>query len=177
MKHLKIVAACLALSVSGQAFAEESGFYLGAGAGLAHEGFTGFRGDDTAFKLLGGYSINEYLSVEAAYVDGGTQKDDVNGFDVAISSEGFLATLLGKWPVNDVFSPYLKLGYASYDTTATVTGGASTFSDSSSDSDLVFGAGLEFRLGKRFHLRAEGEKIKVSDADYRIYTLIATYHF
>jgi hypothetical protein len=177
MKHLKIVGACLALSVGGHAYAEETGFYLGAGAGLAHEGFTGFRGDDTAFKLLAGYSFNKYLSVEAAYVDGGTQKDDVNGFDVAISSDGFMATLLGKWPVNDVFAPYLKLGYASYDTSVKVIGGPSTFSMSSSDSDLMFGAGLEFRLGERLHLRAEGEKIKVPDADYRIYTLIATYHF
>ena len=83
MKHLKIVGACLALSVGGHAYAEETGFYLGAGAGLAHEGFTGFRGDDTAFKLLAGYSFNKYLSVETVYVDGGTQKDDVNGFDVA----------------------------------------------------------------------------------------------
>ena len=73
--------------------------------------------------------------------------------------------------------PTSNLATPLYDTTVRVTGGASTFSISSSDSELVFGAGLEFRLGERFHLRAEGEKIKVSDADYRIYTLIATYHF
>jgi hypothetical protein len=177
MKQLRIAGACCALLFGAQAYAEDSGFYVGVGAGLAHEGFTGFRGDDTAFKALAGYSFNKYLSAEVAYVDGGTQKDDVDGLDVAISSDGFMATLIGKWPVNDVFAPYLKLGYASYDSTAKVTGGASPFSVSSSDSDGVIGAGLEFALGERFRLRAEGERINVPDADFRLYTLIATWRF
>lgn len=176
MKQLRIAGACCALLFGTQAVAEDAGFYVGIGAGLAHEGFEGFRGDDAAFKALAGYSFNKYLAAEVAYVDGGTQKDDVEGLDVAISSDGFIGTLIGKWPVNDVFAPYLKVGYASYDTTAKVTGGA-TFSISSSDSDAVIGAGLEFKLGERFRLRAEGEKINVSDADFRVYTLVATWHF
>jgi hypothetical protein len=177
MKGMTAAGICLVLFASDQALAEDSGFYVGAGAGLAHEGFTGFRGDDTAFKALAGYSFNKYLSAEAEYVDGGTQEDDVNGLDVAITSDGFIAAVLGKWPVTDVFSPFIKVGYAFYDTRVKVTGGAQPFSASSSESDAVIGAGLEFKLGERFRLRAEGEKIKVSDADYRIYTVTATYSF
>lgn len=177
MKQFQVVTACFALLAGSEVLAEDSGFYVGAGAGLAHEGFSGFRGDDTAFKLLGGYSFNKYFAVEAEYVDGGTQKDGVGAVDIAIDSEGFIAALIGKWPVNDVFAPYLKVGYAFYDTTAKVTGGTSPFSVSSSDSDLAFGGGLELKLRERFGLRAEIEKIKVPDADYRVYTLAATYRF
>lgn len=177
MKHLKIVGLCLALLVGAQAYAEDSGFYVGAGAGLAHEGFTDFRGNDTAFKVLTGYSVSKYFAVEAEYVDGGSLEDDVNGLDVAISSDGFIAALIGRWPVNDVFSPYLKLGHAFYDSNIKVSSGTTTTSEPSSDSDLMFGAGLEFKLRGRFRLRAEMEKIKVPDADFRIYSLVAAYQF
>ena len=177
MKKLQVAAACCALLIGTQASADENGFYIGLGAGIAHEGFTGFRGDDTAFKLLAGYSFNRYLSAEVEYVDGGTQKDDVEGLDVAISSDGVIAALLAKWPITPAFAPYLKAGIASYDTTAKVTGGESQFSVSSSDEDMVIGGGLEFTLGERFRLRAELEKINVPDADFRIYTLVATYSF
>jgi OmpA-OmpF porin, OOP family len=177
MKQFHVVATCFALMACAEARAEDSGFYVGAGAGLAHEGFTGFRGDDTAFKLLGGYSFNKYFAMEAEYVDGGRLKDGVGGLDIAISSEGFITALIGKWPLNEVFAPYLKAGYAFYDTTAKVTGASSPFSVSSSDSDTVVGGGLELQLGDHFQLRAELEKINVPDADFRIYTLAATYRF
>jgi OOP family OmpA-OmpF porin len=177
MRHLRIAGACGALLFGTQTFAADQGFYAGLGAGVAHEGFTGFRGDDTAFKALAGYSFNKYFSAELEYVDGGTQKDDVNGLDVAISSDGFIAAVMGKWPVNDVFAPFLKLGYAFYDTEVVVTGGPSRFSVSESESESVIGTGVEFKLGDRFRLRAEGERINVSDAEFRVYTLSATYQF
>ena len=177
MNKLQLASVGVALIITGTAQAEDSGFYVGAGVGVAHEGFTGFRGNDTAFKALVGYDFNQYLAAEVEYADGGTQKDDLEGVDVAISSEGFIGALLGKWPVTDRFSPFLKLGYAFYDTRATLTDGINSASISSSESDLMFGGGLEFKLGEKLRLRAELEKIKVSDADYRIYTLTATWRF
>lgn len=177
MKHFKIAGACLALLMGAEASADDAGFYAGIGAGVAHEGFTGYRANDIAFKALFGYSANKYFAVEAAYADAGTLEDDVNGLDVAISSNGFIAAVLGKWPVTDVFSPYLKVGYAFYDSTTKVSNGVNSFSESFSEDDLMFGGGVELKLGDNFRLRAEMEKIKVPDADFRIYSLVAAYHF
>jgi OmpA-OmpF porin, OOP family len=177
MKNLQIAGCCLALMMVASAHAEDQGPYVGIGAGVAHEGFTGFRGNDTAVKALAGYSFNRYFAAEVAYVDAGTLEDDVNGLDVAISSDGFIAAVLGKWPVNDAFSAYLKLGYASYDTRVTIANGPMPFAESSSESDLMFGGGLQFSFGDRFRLRAEMEKVKVSDADFRVYSLLATWQF
>lgn len=177
MNCLKVSGICLGLSVCGLATAEDSGVYVGAGVGLAHEEFTGFNGSDVAFKAVAGYSFNKYFSVEASYADGGTQKDDIGGMDVAISSDGFIGAILAKWPVTDRFSPYLKVGYAFYDTEIKVTGGPTPISDSASESDSMVGGGLEFKLGDRFRLRADLDRINVPDAAYRIYSLMATYSF
>jgi hypothetical protein len=177
MKHLKIAGVFLAMLMGAEARADDNGFYVGIGAGLAHEGFSGFRADDTAFKGLLGYSVNQYFALEAEYADAGTLEDDVNALDVALSNDGFIAAVLGKWPVTEVFSPYFKVGYAFYDSTTRVSNGVNSISESFSDDDLMFGGGIEFKLGDNFRLRAEMEKIKVPDADFRIYSLVAAYHF
>ena len=177
MKQLMIAGACLAVLMGAPARADDSGWYVGIGAGLAHEGFTGFRANDKAFKALFGYSASKYFAVEAEYADAGSLADEVNGLDVSIASEGFIAAVLGKWPVNEVFSPYLKLGYAFYDSKTRVSNGVDSLSHSFGDDDLMFGGGVEFKAGDRFGLRVELEKIKVPDADFRIYSLVATYRF
>jgi hypothetical protein len=177
MKASRLAGCCCALLLSGEIFAQDSGFYVGAGAGVAHEGFTGFSGEDAAFKALAGYSFNKYFSVEVAYADAGTIKDDIEGDHVSISNDGFTASVLAKWPVTEVFAPYLKVGYASYDTHLEVTGDGQPLAVSMSESDSLLGAGIEFKLGERFRLRADLDRINVSDANFRIYSLVATYQF
>lgn len=176
MKRVVISAAFLGLVYAAQA-QDDAGLYLGAGVGSAKEEFTGFSDDDTAFKLLAGYSINKYLAAEVEYVDGGTQEDAFGGLEAAISSDGVIAALLARWPVNDVLAPYVKAGYAFYDTSIKVTDGVNTASESSSDSDPVFGGGLEFSLGKNFRLRAEFEKVDLPDAAFEIYSIAGTWRF
>lgn len=177
MRNFQIAGACCGLLLGSPAFAEDPGPYVGLGAGVSHEGFEGFRAEDIAIKAFGGYSFNRYFAAELEYVDAGTLEDDIEGTAIAITNSGFIASFLAKWPVTDVFSPYLKLGYAFYDTDITVTNGAARFSDSLSESDLMFGGGVEFKLGDQFRVRAEMEKVKVPDADFRVYTLNAAYHF
>ncbi|HEV7606830.1 MAG TPA: porin family protein [Steroidobacteraceae bacterium] len=159
------------------AHAGDSGFYLGAGVGEATQNNDAFDGEDTSFRWLAGYSFSKYFAAEAGFVDGGTQKDNVGGLRVTSSADGTFAAVLAKLPLGRVFTPYAKVGYVFYDATSTVSNGAVTASASDSDDDLLFGGGVEFRLGESLRLRADYEKIDVPDIAFDVYSVIVTYQF
>jgi OOP family OmpA-OmpF porin len=165
------------LLVSAGAHADDTGFYLGVGVGEATQSNSIFHGSDTSFRGLAGYSLNKYLAAEAGFVDAGTQQDNVGALDVRTSADGTFAAVLAKLPLGNVFAPYVKLGYVFYDSTETVSNGSIKISESSSDDDLLYGAGLEFRLGKNFRLRADYEKVDVPDVAFDIYSIVAAYQF
>jgi len=179
MNHGKLMAACVlaGLGATATARADESGFYLGAGIGQASQSAESFDGSDTSFRVFGGYAFNPYLAVEGGYVDAGEQADSQGSLRLAVKSDGFFVAGLAKLPLGKYLAPYLKVGYVTYDSTETISSGSQHISDSESDSDLLYGAGFEFKLGDHFRLRAEYEKIDVSDADFDIVSLAAAYQF
>jgi OOP family OmpA-OmpF porin len=167
-----------ALAFAGNlAHADDSGFYLGAGAGQATQSAEGFDGKDTSFKLLGGYTFNKYLAAEAGYIDGGEQSDTTDGLTLAVKSDGFFAAALAKLPLGEYAAPYVKFGYVFYDSTATVSAGGQSLSESSSDEDLLYGVGCEFKFTEHFRLRAEYERVDVPDTDFDIFSIVAAFHF
>jgi OmpA-OmpF porin, OOP family len=166
-----------AMFAGGVAHAEDAGFYLGASVGEASQDAGEFDGSDTSFKLFGGYSFNQYFAAEAGYVDGGEQTDSIDSLDFAVKSDGFFAAALAKLPIGDYVAPYVKLGYVFYDSTTTVSDGSAQLSEDSSDEDLLYGLGLEFKLGEHFRLRAEYEQVDLSDADFDIISVVAAYRF
>jgi OmpA-OmpF porin, OOP family len=175
MSRKKILAACLLASVAARA--EDSGFYVGASVGQATQSSGSFDGEDTSFRLLGGYSFSPNFALEAGYIDGGKQEDEVGALNLSVDSDGFFATVLTKFPLGNVVALYAKVGYVAYDSTATASNGPMRASETTSDEDLLFGAGLEFRLGENFRLRADYEKVDVPDTAFDIYSIVATYHF
>jgi hypothetical protein len=52
-----------------------------------------------------------------------------------------------------------------------------TSRESTSDEKLLFGGGIEFRIGESVRLRAEYEKVDVPYADFEIYSAVFTYQF
>ena len=181
MNHAKMMGACLmaAMFVSVAARADdESGFYLGAGFGQAKQESGEFEGEDASFKFFGGWSINEYLAIEGGYIQGGTQTDEIGSIDAEVSSEGVFVAGLAKLPLGGGrFAPYVKLGYAFYDSTTRVSSGSLGISESSGDQDLIFGGGCEFKLADNFRVRAEFEKVNVPDASFEIVSVGATWKF
>ncbi len=178
MNPARSVATCMtALILSTTTQAEDSGFYLGAGIGQAKQSEIGFEDSDTSFKVLGGYSFNEYLAAEGGYINGGSLKDTSDGFDIEIRNDGFYVAALAKLPLGDVFSLYAKLGYVMYDSEISATNGVNSLSFTNSDEDLLFGGGCELRLGDNFRLRVEFEKINVPDASFEMISLGANYQF
>lgn len=179
MQYSKIAGACLLATVfAGAAHADDdAGFYLGGGLGKAREKSGPFEGDDTSFRVFGGYNLNRFFSLEAGYIDGGKISDDVGAYRVSIESEGIFASAIGKWPIGKYFTPFAKLGYVSYESTETVGLGTSRVSETENDSDFIFGGGFEFNLGEKFRLRLEYDDVNASDASFDIFSLNATYRF
>jgi opacity protein-like surface antigen len=175
----KIMGACMVagLLASGAARAEDSGFYLGASVGQASQSGGEFDGEDMSFRLLGGYSINQYIAAEAGYVDAGKQTDRIEGTDVEIKSDGFLVAALLKLPIGDYVAPFAKVGYAFYDNDVKISQGGQSLSGSESDEDLLYGVGCEFKLGDRFRLRAEYEQVDIPDGDFEIISLTGVFQF
>jgi OOP family OmpA-OmpF porin len=157
--------------------AEDSGVYVGGSLGQARQKFTGFEGNDTAYKLFGGWSFNKYFAVEGGYVDAGTESDTLGALDVDISSDGFFVQGIGKWPLGRFVAPYAKFGYVFYDSTTKVSANGQSFSESENDADFIYGGGLGFRLGDNFRLRAEYEEVNLPESAFDIFSLAATWQF
>lgn len=179
MDHRKVLGCCICalIAAGGVAHADDSGFYVGGSVGQARQKARAFEGNDLSYKLFGGWSFNKYLAVEGGYVDGGEQRDRLGSSDIAIESSGYYVAGLARWPVNDWFAPYVKLGYVFYDATQTVSSGSVVQYESLSNERMLFGGGLEFRLARNFSLRAEYEKVNVPDAAFDIFSIVATYQF
>jgi len=165
------------LLVAVGARADDAGFYLGAGVGEARQHNDVFDGSDTSFRWLAGYSFSRYFAAEAGFIDAGTQKDTIGAFDVKTSSDGVFAAVLAKLPLGKIVAPYAKLGYVFYDATETVSNGGATSRESTDGDDLLFGGGIEFRIGESVRLRAEYENVDVPYADFEIYSAVFTYQF
>ena len=165
------------LMACGAARAEDSGFYVGASFGEASQDFPGFDDSDKAFKLFGGWSFNKYFAIEGGYVDAGTLSDTIGQLGVEISSDGFFVEGLAKWPIGRYFAPYAKFGYVFYDSTQKLTLGSLSASESESDSDFIYGGGVEIQFTEKFRMRAEYEEVNLPDSAFDIISLAATWQF
>jgi len=178
MHSRKIAVACvLAGLLAPAARAEDSGFYVGAGVGQARQDFADFDGDDTAYKIFGGWSFNKYFAVEGGFVDAGTQSDTIGLLDVDISSDGFFVEGIARWPIGNIVAPYAKFGYVFYDSTQKLSSGGQSISASESDADFIFGGGIEFKLGSNFRVRGEYEKVNLPDSAFDIISVGAYWQF
>lgn len=176
-KLLSGFAIIAALVVTTTHAADDAGFYVGAGVGEAHNKSGEFDGSDTAFQIFGGYSFNKHFALELGYIDAGTQDDRIGDLEVENESSGVIVSALAAVPIGPMFSLYGKVGYAFYDARSTVRLGNLQESESDSDEDPVYGVGVELAVLRGLRLRAEYEIVDVSDGDFDIVTVNATYRF
>lgn len=195
MKKLASAAGALGLvgfaAVTGQAIAEDEGWYLGAGIGQSREenhharitsqllgsGFTTNSIDDDstdiAFKLLGGWKFNRNFAVEGSYFHLGefgftantTPAGTLNG---KIKLQGVGVDGLGILPMTERFSAFARLGlqYAQAKDTFTGTGAVTVTNPSPSKSGVGYkaGLGLQYDFTPSLGLRGEWENYRVNDA-------------
>jgi OmpA-OmpF porin, OOP family len=158
----------------------QPGFYVGAGVGKAsiEVDDAGFDADDTAFKVFGGYNFNPNFAVELAFIDGGAPDERFGPGSVEVAVDGINVSALGRLPVNEVFSVFGKIGFASYDVEVKGRFGNNVVaSEDGSDEDLSYGIGAAFNIGTAVELRGEYEAVDISDGSFNVLSVSGVYKF
>lgn len=198
MNRLRLVlaaAAAAACLFSAPALAQR--LYLGFSAGradvdesIAIPGLIdpggSFDGKDGAFKLFGGYQVNQNFALEAAFVDlgdvtysgfftGPTITGPVSGG--RIQNSGFNLSAVGVVPLGQSFVLFGKVGMFLWYSEATDVTGGFAFRSEEDGSDLSLGLGASFAIGPKASLRAEWERFEISNTDVDLVTVGFAFRF
>ena len=165
-----------ALAIAPAASADDSGWYLGAGLGLADTADTsqlccaGFplltgRTDDnkTSWGVAAGYRFNPNIALELGYVDLGeftSEVTDATGATdaraaVGFSADGVTLAMIGTFPIGK-WEPYLKAGVF-YSNTVLEYSGSLSGTDfgariTNDDEDALYGIGVRYAVSERLRI-------------------------
>lgn len=159
---------CIALAAATfavPAHAADNGIYLGAGAGQSGVHFDeqgiNYDAEASAFKVIGGWRVLNWLAVEGNYVDFGSGDDKVAGEKIETSLDGLTVSALGLLAVGPV-DLYVRAGAINWN--ADVKSSSLGVKASDDGTDLTYGVGAQFRVWS-LSIRAEYERFEVSDID------------
>ncbi len=142
-----------------QVAAAEGNWYVGAALGSADFDNTvdGFRLDSnsTAMGFYGGYSFNEYFSVDGGYADLGHFDAIVdaggNAIPISADADGFLFAATGSIPLTDKFSLYGRLGAFFWDGESLI----GNVDDNVSDVNAHLAAGIKATVYKNLSITVD----------------------
>lgn len=164
-------AALLACGMTAAYADNESGLYLGVGAGqfnvevddvdTTDELDEAFDGDDTVYKVFAGWRFNPFIGVELDYIDLGGPEDTIEDVRVKAEINGFAPYLIGTLPLGPI-EGFVRVGYYFYDVEIN---GEDLGSVDDSGEDLVYGVGVGLTFFEHIHARLEYEIIDVSEVD------------
>jgi OOP family OmpA-OmpF porin len=178
--------AALGLAMSGAAHAErEPGFYLGAGVGSGTLDFdqndftiAGVDDSDTALKVYAGYTFNQFISIEAAYIDAGEPAEQINSVTLQFDLSVVNVSVIGHLPLTESFELFGKAGLASYDYDAVLSfNGLTVGGGDDSDQDVSYGFGGAYSFPGPFEIRGEYEFIEIDSGSYDVVSLSGVYKF
>lgn len=163
MKKIALAVLLSAVAAPVFAVADDMHMYAGVKAGQAKSdiepgtlnGGTASSSNPTGWGVFIGHSFNPNFAVEAEYLNLGEIKLGSN----TAKSTGFSVSGVGTLPLNEQFSLFGKVGYA---TITGKPGGAYTGSDAKSEA-LTFGVGGQFNLSSAVGIRLGWDKYKFND--------------
>ncbi len=135
----------------------------------------------TAWKIVGGFNVNEYFALEAGFVDLGdvttrysttippTEIDNILNDTLAVhplQGDGWVTSAVLRWPVQDNLALTARAGWYFWESDVdvrVVTGGTGSVSDRESGSDAMFGVGLEWQLNQQWSVTAEYERYQLNE--------------
>ncbi len=158
---------------------DSSGFYAGSGAGLYYIDFDNVDFDESAIAVhaFAGYELNQYVSFEAGFTKLFESSGDILGTSIDVDGTAWDVSVRPTLPLTDNFSAFGILGWTQYDFKTTVSAPGLTVSDSAKEDELMFGVGAAFDFTDNWSLRGEWVTIDVSDADFGMFSVSATYNF
>ncbi len=155
MKRVAIVATCVLLLTSA-AWAEA---YVGASLGQAD---TGLSGDDTGWKIVGGYAFMEFLGVEGSYRNLGGADQTIGTTQIGLDVSSMDIFGVGRYSIGDKFDVFGKAGFAFLDFDASITDPLlGTISTSTTETEFALGVGVSYRISEKIDLRAEYETFDI----------------
>lgn len=142
--------------------AASPGGYVGFSLGSADDDV--LSESDTGYKLFGGYTANQYLGVEIAFVDLGEYE---NGL---LEQYGVAFDVVGYLPVTNNFNVLGKLGMFAW------TVDVGPFSNDGTD--LTYGLGVQYDFTNRLSFRGEWEEFAdISGGDVSLLSAGVIYTF
>lgn len=160
--RLLTLALCAAFSTSALA---DNNYYFGMDLGttrLSNVTITGPSGP-VAFPNPGnvrfsfGSKLSDQFALEAGYTIFGDSILDFGSLGkVTVSSQSFQVAGIGMLPINDHIGAFARLGFAknSADAKAEIPGNP-TFTNSISNSGMIWGLGLQYKVNDRLSVRGE----------------------
>ena len=127
---------------------------IGAGYGLTKLKDGDFDEDEAAKKVFAVVKFNEYIGVEAQYIDFDDAGNGVLNFD----AKGKALDLILELPVSEGFSVYAKGGQLWWDADASIDAESFVLSDDYDGDETFWGVGAKFRLAEHLDLRVEYER-------------------
>lgn len=168
-----LLAVLIGAAAFGAQAAEDTGLYVGAGAGQSFVDEGVYDDEDTAFSVFGGYQFNRYFAIEASYNDFG--KLEPEGAGQAVEADSVALTVVGTVPFTDKFSGYAKAGLHSWDLDTPIAGLIGTSDDSGTDP--TYGVGLQYRFTDSVALRGEYSRFEAEDLDVDLAQLQVRFDF
>jgi len=139
---------------SGDGWQYSPEFSIGGGYGLTKLKDGDFDEEEAAKKAFAVFKINEFIGIEAAYID--FDESGNEAFDIDI--KGKTLDLILELPISQSFSIYAKGGQMWWDADTNIdTSEFITSSDSDGD-ETFWGVGTKFRLAEHLDLRVEYER-------------------
>jgi OmpA-OmpF porin, OOP family len=126
-----------------------------------------------AWKAFGGYQFNRYVGIEAGYFDLGhfgftSTTTPAGSLDGRIKLHGINLDLVGTLPVSENFSLLARVGaqHARARDSFNGSGGVVVLTPrtSKSETNVKFGAGLQYAFTPNLMLRGEAERYRINDA-------------
>lgn len=167
---MKKIAIAVLLSATFAAPAIAAGPYIGLNVGQNKIDFSGVKAS-TVYSVFGGYSFNEYIAAELAYVDFGSADVDGGG---SVKGNVYSLSAVGSLPLGSDFSLFGKVGYASARAEATTI-------PSQTKDDVTYGVGGQYNATRNVGLRLGYDiyrvKVGTETKDSALWNIGALYRF
>ncbi|HET9736297.1 MAG TPA: outer membrane beta-barrel protein [Burkholderiales bacterium] len=178
---IALPAALLAISAPAIAQQSDAGWYIGGSYGISNidvdtagTGF-GVDGDDTGFKIFGGFQFNKHWGAEVGYLDAGKASVTGPGGSADLSVTALTLAGTGTLPLNESFSLLGKVGLWMWDTGCSGAVCVSSYDDSSTD--LFYGVGARFNFNRNWSMQVEWEQFETSADAVTLTSLGVRYKF
>jgi OOP family OmpA-OmpF porin len=176
------ITAAILLALSPLTALADSGFYVGGSVGSSSlsNDFDGFEvdTDSTAFRLIAGWQLNDFFSLEGGYHNFGELEqsfiDDGDPIDISLQADGFTLGGTGSIPLGETFALFGRAGAFFWDGDAEINDITEARPE---DTNLYYGGGAKFAITDRFSLLGDWTRYELEDTESDVISLGFTYRF